>query len=246
MNPKILIVDDERILVETIEYNLQKAGFETLTAYDGESALAQVRGGQPHLIILDLMLPKLSGWEVCRVVRQDPECRISGNGHAGAHGPAILMLTARGEESDRVIGLEMGADDYLVKPFSMRELVARVRALLRRNLEESSADAGNILQAGNVELDVTRHEVRVKAENGQQREVKLSLKEFELLRVLLTQPGQAVPREKLLERVWGDDFFGDERTLDVHVRWLREKLEVNPSQPQHIVTVRGVGYKFKD
>jgi DNA-binding response OmpR family regulator len=251
MSSKILIVDDERMLVETIEYNLQKAGFETVVAFDGESALAQSRAHNPALVVLDLMLPKISGWEVCRALRQDPDYRISA---------PILMLTARGEESDKVIGLELGADDYLVKPFGMRELVARVRALLRRS-ETVPAEPGGIMQVGPVHLDVARHEVKllnghatagvhaaagghVAAEDGG-REVKLSLKEFELLRVLLSQNGKAVARETLLESVWGSDFYGDERTLDVHIRWLREKLETNPSQPQHILTVRGVGYKFK-
>ncbi|MDF2441572.1 MAG: two-component system, OmpR family, alkaline phosphatase synthesis response regulator PhoP [Abditibacteriota bacterium] len=252
MIPKILIVDDERMLVETIEFNLQKAGFETVVAFDGESALAQARTHQPQLVILDLMLPKISGWEVCRALRQDPEYRLSG---------PILMLTARGEESDKVIGLELGADDYMVKPFGMRELVARVRALLRRSEAAPSADGDAALQVGPVHLDVSRHEVRLLrndeagapaagssnagagADNG--REIKLSLKEFELLRALMSQSGKAVTRENLLESVWGNDFYGDERTLDVHIRWLREKLEANPSQPQHILTVRGVGYKFK-
>lgn len=236
MEPKILIVDDERLLVEAIAYNLQKAGFETLTAFDGESALAQAKTHVPQLIVLDLMLPKISGWEVCRALRQDPEFRFS---------VPILMLTARGEEADKVIGLEMGADDYMVKPFGMRELVARVRALLRRAASEAPLDDDNLLHAGNVSLDVARHEVRVE-KNGEQQEVKLAIKEFELLRALLTNSGKAVPRETLLERVWGDDFYGDERTLDVHIRWLREKIELNPSQPQHILTVRGVGYKFKE
>ncbi len=245
MKSKVLIVDDERMLVETIEYNLQKAGYETLLAFDGESALAQARDGRPDAIILDVMLPKTSGWEVCRVLRQDPDHRTSA---------PILMLTARGEESDKVIGLELGADDYLVKPFSMRELVARVRALLRRAAPAVSppADASEVLHVGNVQMDIARHEVRVQTgphqpghEAGAMHEVKLSLKEYELLQVLLRHPGKAVPRETLLERVWGDDFYGDERTLDVHIRWLREKLETNPSQPQHILTIRGVGYKFK-
>lgn len=251
MTSKILIVDDERMLVETIEFNLQKAGFETVVAFDGESALAQARAHQPQMVVLDLMLPKISGWEVCRALRQDPEYRLSG---------PILMLTARGEESDKVIGLELGADDYMVKPFGMRELVARVRALLRRAEAAPAADGRVVLQAGPIHLDVSRHEVRLLRadaesnidgapngnagdENG--REVKLSLKEFELLRALMSQNGKAVTRENLLESVWGSDFYGDERTLDVHIRWLREKLEANPSQPQHILTVRGVGYKFK-
>lgn len=251
MTSKILIVDDERMLVETIEFNLQKAGFETVVAFDGESALAQARAHQPQMVVLDLMLPKISGWEVCRALRQDPEYRLSG---------PILMLTARGEESDKVIGLELGADDYMVKPFGMRELVARVRALLRRAEAAPAADGRVVLQAGPIHLDVSRHEVRLLRadaesnkdgaphgnagdENG--REVKLSLKEFELLRALMSQNGKAVARESLLESVWGSDFYGDERTLDVHIRWLREKLEAAPSQPQHILTVRGVGYKFK-
>ena len=231
----ILIVDDERLLAETIGINLQKAGFETLAAYDGDSALAMARDHKPDLVILDVMLPKISGWEVCRALRGDAEFRT---------GAPVLMLTARGEESDKVIGLELGADDYLVKPFSMRELVARVKALLRRSAVPVAAQ-GETLQSGPVSMDIARHEVRVE-NNGSQREVKLSLKEFELLRVLLSQSGKAVPRETLLERVWGDDFFGDERTLDVHIRWLREKIEATPSQPEHIQTVRGIGYKFKN
>jgi DNA-binding response OmpR family regulator len=236
MEPKVLIVDDERLLVEAIAYNLQKAGFETLTAFDGESALAQAKQHSPHLIVLDLMLPKISGWEVCRALRQDPQFRLNA---------PILMLTARGEEADKVVGLEMGADDYMVKPFGMRELVARVRALLRRSASENPADE-SLIAAGNVTLDVARHEVRVAKNSVDPVEIKLSLKEFELLRVLLSNSGKAVPRETLLERVWGDDFYGDERTLDVHIRWLREKIEMNPSQPSHILTVRGVGYKFKE
>jgi DNA-binding response OmpR family regulator len=236
MNTKVLIVDDERMLVETIDYNLVKAGFSTVAAYDGESALHQARDHKPDLVILDVMLPKVSGWEICRALRQDPEFRT---------GAPILMLTARGEESDKVIGLELGADDYLVKPFSMRELVARVRALLRRSSSVSDARSEEgTLRSGPISLDTERHEVKISDGQGA-REVKLSLKEFELLRVLLSEAGKTVPRETLLERVWGDDFYGDERTLDVHIRWLREKLEQTPSQPEHILTVRGVGYKFK-
>ncbi len=237
MSAKILIVDDERILAETIAYNLQKEGYEVFPVFDGEEALEQARIHQPQLVILDLMLPKISGWEVCRTLRQSGEYSLNA---------PILMLTARGEESDKVIGLELGADDYLVKPFGMRELIARVRSLLRRTQpERGSADAEKVLTAGAVRLNTTRHEVYLGQENESLREIKLSLKEFELLRVLLERKGQAVPRAVLLEKVWGEDFFGDERTLDVHVRWLREKIEINPSQPEHILTVRGVGYKFK-
>lgn len=235
MSAKILIVDDERMLAETISYNLQKEGFEIVLAHDGETALNQVKTHQPDLVVLDLMLPKISGWEVCRALRQNPEFRLDA---------PILMLTARGEEADKVLGLELGADDYLVKPFGMRELVARVRALLRR-VAKAPAQGGEVLKAGPIHMDVARHEVKVTSAEGSEREVNLSLKEFELLRVLLGQAGHAVPREMLLERVWGDDFYGDERTLDVHIRWLREKLEHSPSQPEFLLTVRGVGYKFK-
>lgn len=236
MGVKVLLVDDEQTLLETIAYNLEKEGFEVITAGDGESALALARDAQPDLVILDLMLPRVSGWEVCRALREDPEYRLNA---------PILMLTARGEESDRVMGLQLGADDYLLKPFGMRELVARVHALLRRVSRAAPADDQKAIKAGHLHLDVERHEVHVQDDGGELREVNLSLKEFELLRVLLTHNGQAVPRARLLHSVWGDDFFGDERTLDVHIRWLREKLEANPSKPQHILTVRGVGYKFR-
>ena len=237
--PNVLIVDDERMLVETISYNLQKAGFDTICAFDGETALQQVREYRPDLIVLDVMLPKISGWEVCRALRHDPDLQTSA---------PVLMLTARGEESDKVIGLELGADDYLVKPFGMRELVARVRALLRRAVPQEPIPVGQsqTLRAGFIEMDMARHEVRLRhEETGATSEIKLSLKEFDLLRVLLSSAGRTVARETLLERVWGADFYGDERTLDVHIRWLREKLEPLPSQPQHILTVRGVGYKFR-
>jgi len=235
MSDTILIVDDERVLAETIAFNLRKEGFEVALAHDGETALALAGSLSPQLVILDLMLPKVSGWEVCRALRQSPEFRLDA---------PILMLTARGEEADKVLGLELGADDYLVKPFGMRELVARVRALLRRSAKPA-VPQGEVLRAGRVQMEVAKREVRVTSPEGEEREVNLSLKEFELLRVLLGSAGHAIPREVLLERVWGDDFYGDERTLDVHIRWLREKLEQNPSQPEFLQTVRGVGYKFQ-
>ena len=235
MSDTILIVDDERVLAETIAFNLRKEGFEVALAHDGETALSLAGSLSPQLVILDLMLPKVSGWEVCRALRQSPEFRLDA---------PILMLTARGEEADKVLGLELGADDYLVKPFGMRELVARVRALLRRSAKPA-VPQGEVLKAGRVQMEVAKREVRVTSPEGEEREVNLSLKEFELLRVLLGSAGHAIPREVLLERVWGDDFYGDERTLDVHIRWLREKLEQNPSQPEFLQTVRGVGYKFR-
>jgi DNA-binding response OmpR family regulator len=234
MKDPILVVDDERMLVETISYNLGKEGYEVLCAYDGEAALEIAQSTELSLIVLDLMLPKLSGWEVCRALRQSQP----------AGDVPILMLTARGEESDKILGLELGADDYLVKPFGMRELLARIKALLRR-AAPPAAPATALLNVGPVQMDTERHEVRLTGRDGQSSEVKLSLKEFELLRALLEHAGRAMAREILLARVWGDDFYGDERTLDVHIRWLREKIEVLPSQPQHLLTVRGVGYKFK-
>ena len=235
MGDIILLVDDERILADTIAFNLRKEGFEVVLAHDGETALSLSQSLQPQLVILDLMLPKVSGWEVCRALRQTPEFLLDA---------PILMLTARGEEADKVLGLELGADDYLVKPFGMRELVARVRALLRRAAKPLMPQS-EILRAGRVQMEVAKREVRVTAPNGDEREVALSMKEFELLRVLLSSAGHAVPRGVLLERVWGDEFYGDERTLDVHIRWLREKLEQNPSQPEFLQTVRGIGYKFR-
>jgi DNA-binding response OmpR family regulator len=235
MNPKVLIVDDERTLAETIEYNLQKAGFETVCAYDGEEALKIYKKESPQIVVLDLMLPRLSGWEVCRNLRQQ---KVSS--------PMILMLTARGEESDKVIGLEMGADDYMVKPFGMRELVARVKALSRRLAEsdDEQIHPEETIRIGAISLNLENHEVYL-SDGKKQQEIKLSHKEFELLRVLMSRPGKAFAREVLLEQVWGDDFYGDQRTLDVHIRWLREKLETDPSNPEHILTVRGVGYKIK-
>ncbi len=235
MNQKVLIVDDEQTLVETIEYNLQKAGFATVCAYDGATALKLFKKESPQIVVLDLMLPRLSGWEVCRELRQQR-----------GHSPMILMLTARGEESDKVIGLEMGADDYMVKPFGMRELMARVKALSRRLTENDNAQSSTqeIIAIGPIGLNLETHEVFLSKDKKRQ-EVKLSHKEFELLRVLMSRPGKAFTRDVLLEQVWGDDFSGEERTLDVHIRWLRAKLENDPSNPQHILTVRGVGYKIK-
>jgi len=233
---KILVVDDERMLVETIAHNLEKEGYEVVTAFDGDHALERARDDKPDLIVLDLMLPKVSGQEVCRQLRNVPKYRKD---------TLILMLTARAEEDDRVRGLELGADDYMVKPFGMRELVARVRALLRRGATGDAASRESLLRAGHIEIDTRSREVHLAAAAGPAREVRLSAKEFDLLRVLIKYQGQALPRLRLLQEVWGSDFVGDERTLDVHIRWLREKLEAEPSQPRHILTVRGVGYKIR-
>jgi DNA-binding response OmpR family regulator len=231
---RILVVEDDLTLLETLEYNLRSEGYEIITAADGLTALEVAREEQPDLIVLDLMLPRLDGFEVCRILR--PETSVP-----------ILMLTARTDEVDRVVGLEVGADDYLTKPFSMRELVARVKALLRRVRlirEEIASEQGTPgteqLIFGDLIIDLDRREVQVRGES-----LRLKPKEFELLVFLARHPGMALSREMLLERVWGWDYGGGSRTVDVHVRWLREKVESDPANPERIVTVRGVGYCFE-
>jgi len=222
----VLVIEDEASLVSTLSYNFRKNGFNVVTASDGYEGLQAARRDEPDVVVLDLMLPKMDGLEVCRRLR------------AGSDVP-ILMLTAKGEELDRVVGLEMGADDYLTKPFSMRELIARVRALIRRSASRAPADDVSRITAGSLELDVRGRTVK---RDGV--EVALKPKEFDLLFYLAKHAGQVFTREQLLEHVWGYEFFGGSRTVDVHVRWLREKLEAQPAQPRHVLTVRGVGYKF--
>ncbi len=228
MNPpsgrRLLVIEDEPSLVAALRYSLQREGFRVDSAADGVEGLEKARSLQPDLIVLDLMLPRLDGLEVCRRVR------------ATSNVP-ILMLTARADEVDKVVGLEVGADDYLAKPFGMRELVARVRALLRR--APDTADRGQPLTVGALTLDPAGHTVRRDGEP-----VELKPREFALLRFLASHAGQAFTRDQLIERVWGHDFPGDERTVDVHVRWLREKIEADPGRPVHLLTVRGVGYKL--
>jgi DNA-binding response OmpR family regulator len=230
----ILVVEDDLTLLETLEYNLSAEGYEIITAADGLTALEVARAEHPDLILLDLMLPRLDGFEVCRILRQEMSV-------------PILMLTARADEVDRVVGLEMGADDYLTKPFSMRELVARVKALLRRvrlireELAEAQAGAGaQQLDFGDLVIDLDRRDVLVRGQS-----VSLKPQEYELLLFLARHPGMALSRDLLLERVWGWDYGGGSRTVDVHVRWLREKIEDDPANPKRIVTVRGVGYCFE-
>ena len=222
---KVLVVEDEPSLVATLSYNLRKNGFEVVSATDGAAGLQAARRDRPDVIVLDLMLPKMDGLEVCRRIRGDSDV-------------PILMLTAKGEELDRVVGLEMGADDYLTKPFGMRELMARVRALLRR-ARVQRAEGGGQITAGAIEIDPRGRTVR---RDG--ADLALKPKEFDLLTFLARNPGQVFTREQILERVWGYDFFGGSRTVDVHMRWLREKIEVEPARPAHLLTVRGVGYKF--
>jgi DNA-binding response OmpR family regulator len=222
----ILVVEDEASLASALSYNLRKAGYNVVEARDGAVALREARRARPDAIVLDIMLPQIDGLEVCRRVRAESDV-------------PILMLTAKSEEIDKVVGLELGADDYLTKPFGMRELMARLRALLRRTGPGRQVDGGQRLAAGDIELDARGRTV---TKAGQ--EIALKPKEFDLLHFLVKQAGQVFSREQLLEHVWGYEFFGGSRTVDVHMRWLREKLEERPAAPRHLLTVRGVGYKF--
>lgn len=235
MPEKILVVEDELSLQETLAYNLKKEGYDVETVGDGHSALEAARKGKPDLIVLDIMLPEMDGFEVARILRKETST-------------AILMLTARDDEIDRVVGLEVGADDYLTKPFSMRELIARVKAQLRRaryireevGMASVSPPAHEKLTFGNLVIDLTRREVTLNAEP-----IQLKPKEYELLLFLAEHHRQMLSRGFILERVWGWDFIGDSRTVDVHIRWLRQKIETSPGEPKRIVTVRGGGYRFE-
>jgi len=222
----ILVVDDEPTLVATLKYNLERDSFRVLTATDGEAALTAAREGRPDLIVLDLMLPGLSGLEVCRILRKETSV-------------PILMLTAKGEEVDKVVGLEIGADDYVTKPFGMPELMARVRAMLRRS-ERGAGSPGDAVSAGDLRLDAVRREAMRSDEP-----LHLKPKEFDLLIFFMRHKGRAFTREELLNQVWGYEFAGDTRTVDVHLRWLRQKIEQYPSQPTRLITVRSVGYRFE-
>ena len=232
MSEKILVVEDEPTLVETLEYNLSRQDYEVITAMDGLEALDLARREQPDLVVLDLMLPTIDGIEVCRLLRQEMNV-------------PILMLTARDEEVDKVVGLEVGADDYMTKPFSMRELMARVKALLRRErlirqeLATGTIDQ-QILASGDLTVDLSRREVKREGEI-----LNIKPREYELLVFLVRHRGRVLSRELILERVWGWDYDGGSRTVDVHVHWLRERIEPDPKNPRRIVTVRGVGYRFE-
>jgi two-component system, OmpR family, response regulator VicR len=230
MNKKVLIVDDERNIVEILKFNLQKDGFETLEAFDGEAGLELALTGKPDLILLDIMLPKMDGFTVCRKIRQ-------------VQSTPILMLTAKEEEVDKVLGLELGADDYITKPFSPRELMARIKANLRRTASEEISPtvgtANNTIKFDSLIIDTNRYEVK-----RDDVVLDLTLREFELVKFLALQTGQIFSRESLLEKVWGYEYYGDVRTVDVTVRRLREKLERDPSNPEYIMTKRGVGYYF--
>lgn len=229
----ILVVEDEPVLLETLEYNLKREGYRVLTVASGRSAVETFRRERPDLVILDVMLPDIDGFEVCRILRRESTV-------------PILMLTARSDEVDKVVGLEVGADDYVTKPFSMRELLARVKALLRRErmlreeLAAERAGGRERLVFGDLVIDDASRTVYLRGEP-----VPLKPKEYDLLLFLARHRGMVLSRELILERVWGWDFVGGSRTVDVHIRWLREKLEEDPANPTRIVTVRGVGYRFE-
>ena len=240
---KVLLVDDEPVLVEAITYNLEQAGYEVTTAADGASALEAARRERPDLVILDIMLPEMDGLEVCRLLRRENSTATT----------PIMMLTAKGEEIDKVVGLEVGADDYVTKPFGRRELLARVKALLRRaeyapqseerpaqvSIEEPSR-SNRELAVGPLRIDLAGRRVMCRGQ-----ELELQPKQFELLTYLVRNRGTVLTRDQILHNVWGYDYTGDTRTVDVHVRWLREKLEEDPANPRLIQTMRGVGYVFR-
>ena len=227
----VLIVEDDPTILETVAYNLGRDGHHVLTAADGVVGLELARSQHPDLVLLDVMLPGMSGLDVCRILREEQSV-------------PILMLTARDAEADKIQGLDLGADDYITKPFSMRELRARVTSALRRDQLSREAGAeqrveGDTLEGGGIIIDLIAHEVTVRGEP-----VTLRPREFELLEYLMRHPGQALSREMILQTVWGYSYGGETRTVDVHIRWLREKLETDPAQPEHVQTVRSVGYKF--
>ena len=226
---KLVIVEDDANLLATLKYNLQKDGYDVVTAVDGGEAIETTLKEKPDLIILDVMLPTINGFEVCRILRKEMTV-------------PILMLTAKAEEMDKIVGLEIGADDYMTKPFSMRELLARVRAMLRRTrmiVSESAVDE-TVLRIKDLEIDSARHRTSLGG-----IALDLTPKEFDLLAFLARNRGFVFNREQLLEKVWGYDFAGDTRTVDVHIRWLRQKIEANPQKPEYLITVRGTGYKLE-
>ena len=225
---RILVVEDEESLADSVRYNLEREGYYVTVASDGRRAVERFRIDRPNLIVLDLMLPELSGLDVCRTIRQESDV-------------PIIMVTAKDSEADKVTGLELGADDYVTKPFSVRELVSRVRALLRRSRMSQPLTADEELVGGPVRLDVARHEIRVNDEP-----TPFPPKEFELLEAFLRRKGRLLTRDFLIEEIWGHDYVGDTKTLDVHVKRIRRKIEDDPHTPAHLVTVRGLGYKFVD
>jgi len=228
MGIKILIVDDEPLFVKGLKHSLEHEGYTVECAYDGEEGLKQLNKGGIDLVILDVMLPKKDGFSVCREIRSYSNV-------------PIIMLTAKGEDIDKIIGIEIGADDYLTKPFNTRELLARIKALLRRARMDYDRDKGDVLDLGELKLDLKSRRVFLK-----EKEIDLTTKEFDILYILAKSPGRVYSRENLLELIWGYDFYGDERTVDVHIRRIREKLEENPGHPHWILTKWGVGYYYRE
>ena len=224
---KILVVEDEANLLEPLVYLLQNEGYDVVEAEDGNTALTVFEEHGADLILLDLMLPGLSGYEVCREIRNTSNV-------------PIIMLTAKDSEIDKVVGLEIGADDYVTKPYSTRELLARMKAVLRRKLEPQDQAGEGILKAGSVEMDIEKHLVSVHGEK-----IQMPLKEFELLELLMENVNRVLTRGQIIDRVWGSNYYGDTKTLDVHVKRIRSKIEDDPSRPRHLLTVRGLGYKFE-
>ena len=231
MPKKILIVDDERDIVDLVSYNLEKEGFATIKAYDGESALELVKAKKPDLIVLDLMLPGIRGLEVCKFIRKNPDTETL----------PIIMLTAKGDQVDKILGLEMGADDYIAKPFNVRELIARVRAVLRRAEESPDSDKREQFAYKELEIDYSSYEVTIDG-----KKIDLGPKELKLLQFLTRHPGRVYTRDQLLDYVWGDETFVEPHTVDVHISNLRSAIEEDKKRPQYILTVRGIGYKFAD
>ena len=226
-DPTVLIVEDEESFVDALSIGLGREGFRVHVARDGSEALERFDEIQPDIVLLDVMLPKVSGVDVCRHLRSRSMV-------------PIIMVTAKGSEIDMVVGLEVGADDYVTKPYRLRELVARIRAVMRRAPAPAASDEEEILQVADVSVDLQRHEVVIRGET-----VPIPLKEFELLTVLLESAGRVMTRERLIDRIWGTDYVGDTKTLDVHVKRLRAKVETDPSMPTRILTIRGVGYKYQ-
>ena len=224
---RLLLIDDDPMITEPLARQLGLAGYEVLVAHNGRSGLELAQAEQPDLVVLDVMMPEMDGWEVCQKLRQSSVV-------------PILMLTALGDEVDRILGLELGADDYLTKPFSIRELKARIKALLRRvELDQQTVPERHQLTVGDIRVELDSRQVYKDGEL-----LQLRYKEFELLSLLLSEAGDVVTRAELFDKIWGTDWLGDTRTLDVHIRWLREKIEADPSQPRYIQTVRGVGYRL--
>lgn len=226
-SPLIMVVEDEESFVDALSVALQREGFSVTVARDGSEALALFGAVKPDLVLLDVLLPRVSGLDVCREIRLRSQV-------------PIIMVSAKNSETDTVVGLEMGADDYVPKPYKLRELVARIRAALRRSPSADHEASPDVLEVGDVRLDPERHEVMIRGQL-----VNLPLKEFELLEILLANAGRVLTRDLLIDRVWGHDYVGDTKTLDVHVKRVRSKIELDPSQPERIVTIRGLGYKYR-